>query len=102
LVRSASSAGTITSVWPPRAACLNGQPQILARHRHLERRRGVLAGADALGALRQRLAGVEVLEQAERVFHVDAHRGGQPAHVTQDPQDAQQREVAEQLEKGRR
>jgi hypothetical protein len=39
-----------------------------------------LAGADALGALRQRLAGIEVLEQAERVFHVDAHRDGQPAH----------------------
>jgi len=42
-----------------------------------------------------------VLEQAERVFHVDAHRGGQPAHVAEDSQDAQQREVAEQFEKGR-
>jgi hypothetical protein len=42
-----------------------------------------------------------VVEQAERVFHVDAHRRGQPAHVAQDAQDAQQREVAEELEKGR-
>ncbi|HVQ02210.1 MAG TPA: hypothetical protein VMT14_01740, partial [Burkholderiaceae bacterium] len=42
-----------------------------------------------------------MLEQAERVFHVDAHRGGQPAHVAQHTQNAQQREVTEQLEKGR-
>jgi hypothetical protein len=61
----------------------------------------VLPGPDALGALRQHLAWVEVLEQAERVFHVDAHRGGQPAHVAQDSQDAKEREVAEQLERRR-
>ena len=75
--------------------------QILARHRHLERRLIPLAVGDALGTLRQRLSGIEVLEQAERVFDVDAHCSGQPAHVAEDAQNAQQREVAEELEKGR-
>ena len=42
-----------------------------------------------------------MLEQAERVFHVDAHRGGQPTHVAQHTQDAQQREIAKQLERHR-
>jgi hypothetical protein len=53
---SAANAGTIVSVCPPRAASLNDQTLVLARHRHLERRRGVLARADALGSQRQRLA----------------------------------------------
>jgi hypothetical protein len=28
---------------------------------------------------------LKCLEEAERVFDVDAHRGGQPTHVARDP-----------------